>query len=233
MMRKISPGVAFAVVLGSILAFSMPAAAQEVRSEFNISGTAFVSSSKTSGGLRYDPTDSGGFLVGYRHNLNEWAGFDVNYGWARNTQKFLTTGGTPFGPVGTEFSGARFSIHQPSVDFVAHTPTFWGMRPYVLAGFAALIFNPVDRNVAGLAFTPFTPAPGVSARIPTRWEPAFVYGGGADISLVTRSVGTPGVAIRVGYRGYVHEVPDFGFQPLDMDATTHVAMPEVGLVLRF
>jgi outer membrane immunogenic protein len=230
-------GVLCALFLGMIVVSSLPAAAQEVKNEISVEATAFVPQAKTDdAGLRYDPTGSGGLLFGYRYNINEWAGLDVNYGWARNSQRFVTSTPILIIPAGAELAGARFNVHQPSIDFVAHTPTFYGLRPYVLAGFAGFIFDPVEEDVPQSILVSTGAGPRtitVTQHIPTKWRPAFLYGLGLDFSLVTRAAGTPGVGLRVGYRGFVHKVPDFSFAGFDSDATTHTAMPEVGVVFRF
>ena len=171
--------------------------------------------------LVHRATDTGGVLAGYRYNINHWASVEANYGWNRNSQQYFALG---FGE-----NRIRSNINQVTADFVARTPTFKHLRPYVLGGGGALIFNPVERNVA------LSNASGVRTltRIPTRGQGTFVYGGGADIDLTTRGATMPGVSLRLGYRGYVYQVPDFGFRRLDVDSWTHTAQPEVGLTFRF
>jgi opacity protein-like surface antigen len=58
-------------------------------------------------------------------------------------------------------------------------------------------------------------------------RPAFVYGGGLDYRLVRH------VALRLEYRGFVYDRPDFGIAGLSSNITTHTAEPSAGLVFHF
>lgn len=153
--------------------------------------------------------------------FNRWAAVEANYGWNRNSQEYFT-------PT-VALNRIQTDIHQVTADFVARTPTFGHFRPYVLGG-GGLIFNPVERNVA---FTTGATTARTVIRVPTRGQGTFVYGGGADIDLTSRGSKMPGISLRLGYRGYVYKVPDFGFSRLDLDNWTHTAQPEAGLTFRF
>lgn len=215
-----------AIPLSMILGCGLLAAAQEVRSEVTFSGTGIFTKDANNNGLLHKATDTGGVLAGYRYNISRWAAVEANYGWNRNSQEYFTLR-PGFGAVGDRIQA---NIHQVTADFVYRIPTVKHLRPYVLGGGGALIFNPVERNVAFTSGGIFSP--GV-VRVPTRAQGTFVYGGGADIDLTTREGRKPGVSVRLGYRGYVYQVPDFGFSRLDLDSWTHTAQPEAGLTFRF
>jgi opacity protein-like surface antigen len=55
----------------------------------------------------------------------------------------------------------------------------------------------------------------------------FVYGGGADYDM------TKHISLRVEYRGFVYNRPDFGLSALPSGVSTHTAQPSAGLVFRF
>ena len=202
------------VFLGIFLACGLLASAQEVPSELTFSGTGIFTGTTSNNGLQHQATDTGGVLASYRMNVNRWAAVEVNYGWNRNSQEYFVAG-LPLARVQT-------NIQQATADFVAKFPTYHQMRPYLLGGGGALIFDPT-----GSGFLP------VSSRIPTRAQGAFVYGGGVDFDLTNRGPGRPGVGLRLGYRGYVYGVPDFGFSQIDLRSWTHTAQPEAGLTFRF
>jgi hypothetical protein len=210
-----------AILLGVILACSLLAAAQEVRSEVTVSAIGVFNYDTNSNFLVHRATDSGGVLAGYRYNINHWAAVEANYGWNRNSQEYFALG------VGE--NRIQSDVNQVTADFVARTPTFGHFRPYVLGGGGALIYDPVTR---------FVPLAGINGqrtltRIPTRGQGTFVYGGGADIDLTTRGSRLSGVSLRLGYRGYAYQVPNFGFRRLELNSWTHTAQPEAGLTFRF
>lgn len=227
MLRKL------AIFPGIILAFGLLASAQEVRSEITVSGTGWFTKDTNNNGLQQKATESGGWQAGYRLNLNRWTAAEVNYGFTRNSQQFFIPG---FSISGSNSANAilanqiQTDVHQLTADFVARVPTHGRIRPYVLAGGGALIFDPVHRTVPLMSGSMILPA---GTRIPTRAQGAFVYGGGTDFDLTSRTGGKPGVALRLGYRGFVYGTPDFGFPQLDSKSMTHTAQPEAGLTFRF
>src|SRR3981189_3155869 len=79
------------------------AVAQESRSEISAQGIGFYTKDSTGQGIRQHGTDTGGFLVGYRYNLNRWLAAETNYGFVRNTQQYSA-------PLG--FAGLQSNVHQ-------------------------------------------------------------------------------------------------------------------------
>jgi opacity protein-like surface antigen len=196
----------FIVVIAALAASASPAVAQvEQPSQISIQGTALVTKSSTDQIPSNDVTKSGGFLVGYSYQFNRWLGAEGNYGYSRNTNNFVTFGG---------LSSLEANFHEATGALVAHVPlSVRGVRPYVLGGGGALIFDPTDKfNVAG-------------AERQTRGT--FVYGGGANFDI------TSNFGLRAEYRGLVYKVPDFGVNALNLDKFTHLAQPSFGFYFRF
>jgi hypothetical protein len=212
-----------AILLGGFLTCGLLVSAQEVPVEFTVSGTGFFTTSTNSNNLHYQTTQTGGVLAGLRFNINRWAAFEGNYGWNRNSQKYFTTGGLLA-------TGIQTNIHQVTGDFVFKIPSSGHAHPYLLAGGGAMIFDPESRAV--LVATPNTIIAS-GARASTRAQGAFVYGGGADFDVTHRAAGKPGVSLRLGYRGYVYGVPNFGLKQLNVGRTLNTAAPEAGLTFRF
>src|SRR5215510_910811 len=194
-------------VLGFIVVIMIGAASAstafaqvEQPSQISIQGTALVTKSSTDQIPSNDVTKSGGFLVGYSYQFSRWLGAEGNYGYSRNTNNFVTFGG---------LSSLQADFHEVTGALVAHIPVnVRGVRPYVLGGGGALVFNPTDKFIV------------TGAERQTRGT--FVYGGGANFDL------TKNFGVRAEYRGLVYKVPDFGLDKLNLDKFTHLAQPSVG-----
>ena len=196
----------FMVLIIAVAASASTAFAQvEQPSQISIQGTALVTKSSTDQIPSNDVTKSGGFLVGYSYQFSRWLGAEGNYGYTRNTNNFVTFGG---------LSSLEADFHEVTGALVAHVPVkVHGVRPYVLGGGGALVFDPTDKfTVSG-------------AERQTRGT--FVYGGGANFDI------TSNFGLRAEYRGLVYKVPDFNVSALNLDKFTHLAQPSFGFYFRF
>ena len=183
---------------------SVTAMAQESRSEISVQGTGFFTKDSEGNGIQDHATNTGGFLIGYRYNINRWLAAETNYGYDRNTQNYFGNGGR-----------VQSNVHQATGEAVVKLPGFHRLQPYGLAGGGALMFDPTGNaggTVAGAT-----------------WEArgAFVYGVGADYAF------TKHISLRAEYRGYVYKAPDFNLASLNTNAWTHTAQPSAGFVYRF
>jgi outer membrane immunogenic protein len=185
--------------------FATSALAQvEQPSQITVQGTALITKDSTTDSATNHATRTGGFLVGYSYQFNNWAGVEGNYGYTRNNQNYFGTFGQ---------SSVRSDFHEVTGSFVFHIPLrVANVRPYALAGGGALIFDPVDNFSNG---------------IDRQARGTFVYGGGANFD-VTRNFG-----IRAEYRGLVYKAPDFKVDALNLDKFTHLAQPSAGFYFRF
>lgn len=197
-------------LLLTVFLLASSARAQEdgfLRHEVAVQGTGFFTKDSNQNGTLQHSTNTGGFLVNYRFHINGWLAAEASYGYDRNTQENSTPGGN---------FGIQANIHQATGALVADLPvTFARMRPYVLAGAGALVFDPTGNNT------------GVVSGAQRQARPAFVYGGGVDYRLVRH------VALRLEYRGFVYDRPDFGIATLSSSVLTHSAQPSAGLVFHF
>src|SRR5437868_15020211 len=91
------------ISLAVVFVLSVGATAQESRSEISVQGTGFFTKDSNGQGIRQKATDTGGFLVGYRYNLNRWFAAEANYGFVRNTQQYSV-------PLG--ISGIQTNVNQ-------------------------------------------------------------------------------------------------------------------------
>ena len=192
-------------LVGVLTLLSATGVAQEVRSEISVQGTGFFTKDADGNGIRQRATDTGGFLVGYRYNINRWLAAEGNYGYDRNTQIYFGDGG----------ARVQSNIHQFTGSAVMKLPGFARIQPFALAGGGALVFDPTGN------------ARGNFARATTKTRGAFVYGAGADYAF------TRHISLRAEYRGYVYKAPDFNLASLNTDSWTHIAQPSAGIVFRF
>ncbi len=196
-------------LLGAVLLLASSARAQEgvLHHEVSVQGTGFFTKDSLQNGTLQHSTNTGGFLVNYRFHLNGWLAAEASYGYDRNTQLNFTPSGN---------SGVQSNVHQATGALVVNLPVYVAkMRPYVLAGAGALVFDPTG-NTGG-----FVSGAQRQAR------PAFVYGGGVDYGLMRH------IALRLEYRGFAYNRPDFGLATLSSNVTTHTAQPSAGLVVHF
>ena len=197
-------------LLGTVLLLASSARAQEggfMRHEVAVQGTGFFTKNSQQNGTLQHSTNTGGFLLNYRFHINGWLAAEASYGYDRNTQQNFTPGGN---------FDIRTNVHQATGALVANLPvSIARMRPYVLAGAGALVFDPTG-DTGGLV-----------SGAQRQARPAFVYGGGVDYRLVRH------VALRLEYRGFVYDRPDFGIAALNSNVTTHSAEPSAGIVLHF
>jgi len=145
------------ITLG-MAAMALPAFSQSEdpgRNEVSVQALGSFVESTTSDGARNSATNSGGVLVNYRRFFNIHNGIEVNYGYALNTQSFLSPSGE---------SGVKTNSHEVSGAYVFRLP-LKRFTPFVLAGAGALIFDPKDFQGAN-----------------SQTRAAFVYGGGADFN---------------------------------------------------
>jgi len=195
------------LLAGFAVLLSLGAVAQESRSEISLEGTGFFTKDTSGQGISRTTTDTGGFQVGYRYNINRWLAAEGNYGYDRNTEKY-------FGGFGE--SRVQANVHAVTGDVVVKLPLrVKGISTYALAGGGGLIFDPTG-NFGGSV-------PGASSQ----GKGAFLYGGGADYAF------TRHLSLRAEYRGFVYKNPDFGLAGLRTDSWTHTAQPSAGVVLHF
>jgi len=148
----------FIVSVSILLTACVSVWAQEPRHEVTIQGSGLFPKETTESGITSKPTYSGGFLAGYRFNVNKWLAVEGNYDYFRNSQKYLDSGGSAL---------VNTNVHAITGLAVFKIPTSAFVKPYALAGGGAMIFDPRDAN-----------------SLSQQTRGTFVYGGGADVPLM-------------------------------------------------
>jgi len=146
-------------VIAGAASIALPAFAQsEEVGKNEVSVQAFGSFLKatTDNGIQNSATNSGGVLGSYRYFFDIHNGVEVNYGYALNTQNFLSPSAA---------LGVKSYSHEVSAAYVFRLP-LKHFTPFVTAGAGALVFDPKDFQGAD-----------------SQTRAAFVYGGGADFNL--------------------------------------------------
>jgi len=146
-------------LIAGFASMALPAFSQSENPEKNeVSVQAFGSfvRSTTDNGIRNSATNSGGVLGSYRYFFGVHNGVEVNYGYALNTQNFLSSNGVV---------GVQNYSHEVSTAYVFRLP-LKRLTPFVTAGAGALVFDPKDYQGAD-----------------SQTRAAFVYGGGADFNI--------------------------------------------------
>src|SRR6266446_6238378 len=121
----------------SLASLALPAFSQsETPGKNEVSVQAFGSFVKgtTNNGIENQATNSGGVLGSYRYFFNNHSGVEANYGYALNTQNFLSSSGA---------LGVKSYSHEVSAAYVFRLP-LKRFTPFVLAGAGALVFDPKD-----------------------------------------------------------------------------------------
>lgn len=194
------------VTLVAVFALATGMAFAQSSGDFSANLTGAFGTSTSGNGLTQTPTNSAGLLLSGRFNFGQFSAIEANYGYTKNSQKYLDQFGN--------FTAVQAGVHEVTGAYVLrmnHGP----VRPFALAGGGLLVFDPTSANNP-LLFT--------GSR---QTRPTFLYGAGADIRLNRL------VALRAQYRGLLYKAPTFGESSLDTGSVEHTAEPSVGLVVRF
>lgn len=143
--------------LAILLAFCSIMWGQEERHEVTIQGSGFFPKETTDTGITSTPTYSGGFLAGYRFNINEWVALEGDYDFFSNSQRY-------FSPAMA--TNVKAYVHGITGAMVIKFPNSSIMKPYALIGGGALVFDPRDNNL-----------------LESQTRGAFLYGGGLDVAI--------------------------------------------------
>lgn len=144
------------VGLSVLLAIGSSVWAQEAKHEVTVQGSGFFTKETDGNGLSNTPTYSGGFLAGYRFNLNRRFAFEGDYDYFRNAQRYSGT-----------VAQIKTNVNAVTGAVVVKLPKLMILRPYALAGGGGIIFDPHDAQ-----------------SIETQARGTFVYGAGADVPLM-------------------------------------------------
>lgn len=180
------------------------------RSEFSLQVTGVFTATKKATLNQHLATDSAGLLLGYRFNINPWEAVEVQYGYTRNGQRYITPGTAPGAP-STNFA-LTADMHELVANEVLSTPRIAGIfQPFIVAGGGLLYFRPRG---------------GTAIAASSQRRGTFNVGAGVDFHILH-------LGARAEFQELIFKIPDFKNPLLSIDKWTHVAQPSVGLILTF
>ena len=144
-----------------------------------------------------------GALITIRYIKSPFIGFEGNYGYARYTENFSAY----------VIGGSQTKATEYTLGYVAHTPTFFGLQPFVSAGAGSLVFRPT---------------PGGGQGLPEQARMAYYYSAGAENTVFSSHFG-----IRAQVRQIFFKAPDLGQNYLTINKRTSTFEPGIGIFLRF
>lgn len=191
---------------------------QLARIDLGISG-AGIFTTRTSGmnylqqNVTLSPSNTLGALVTVRYTKSPLVGVELNYSYVRYTDDFTGTnsaavikGTTPF------VLGIQTKLNEYTVGYVAHTPHYFGVQPFISAGLGLLAYHPTAGG--GQGFLP-------------QAEAAYYYTLGADAPLNDK----------FGFRASFHQVfslaPDYKTNYLRNSGHALTSEPTLGFYVRF
>ncbi len=213
------------IIAAALLCTSAGLCQDDGHFDASFNGAAVFTSGTDGNGIHHGATIGANYFGTFRAKLNAKSSFIFTYGRAKNSQTYQTN--FDFHELTTivEYSGAY-----------VYSPFQKGkFEPFVLLGGAALRFKPRSTWVFFPDFADNVPnRVSIDLGAKTQTEPAFLYGVGLDYKLHNR------IALRLQYRGFFYQVPDFGVNTASGGAVSfttggraHMAEPSVGLVFRF
>ena len=114
----------------------------------DVSGIEKRDAASTHNNLLISPSSTVGELITLRYVAKPLAGFEFNFGNSRYTQNFTFT--PPLVP--SLLHSAQTGVREITFGYVAHTPSFHGVQPYLGAGGGTIRFKPTPNGGEGLPF---------------------------------------------------------------------------------
>ncbi len=194
------------MLLGALILSAMTAFGQESRQDVSVSAYGLLAPNVTGNAVHMTTTRTVGFLGSYRYLLTPRSGLELNYSFAQNSNKYITS----FIPNG------RIHTRQQELSAAyVYNMTFKRFNPFVEAGPGAMIYTPIkDYGTNNL-----------DAKGNTRIGAMFGAGVAYEIS--------PSFDVRAEYRGWVAKAPDFGISDIKTNRYEVLSMPAIGVAYHF
>lgn len=215
------------IVTAALFLLTSAGLGQDGHYDVSANATAVFTSQSDGNGIAQSATNGSEYFGTFRVKFKKKHSLAFNYGRAKDSQVYQTGFDFHVLTTITEYSGVYI-----------YNPVKKGrFEPFVLAGAGGLVFSPRSTWVV---------LPNLPNNIPNRvqinlgavkqTEIAFLYGAGVDY----RIPGSTRFALRLQYRGFVYDAPDFkltgtsgGAVSFFTGAKGHMAEPSIGLVFRF
>ena len=189
------------------------------RAELFVNGFGLFGNGTSSNAINQQETQSGGVSVGYRFHLNAVSALEGRYGFSRDSQKY-TIGGT-----GGTVSSVPAYLSEISASYVYSLPKSRYLQPFLEGGGGLVLFVP--GNYGGGSTASNSLYGGTSSGLQTQAKGMFVYGGGADVPVMSR------VSFRIEVRSLIYKTPDFGTVTFQTNSFNFLYEPSLGVTYHF
>ena len=190
------------------------------RAEVFVNGFGVFGNGTSGNAISQQETQSGGVSVGYRFHLNAASALEGRYGFSHDSQKY-TIGGT-----GGTVSSVPSYFSEISGSYVYSLPKSRYLQPFLEGGGGLLIFSPGNYGGGSIA-TSNSLYGGTSSGLQTQTKGMFVYGGGADVPVMSR------VSFRIEVRSLIYKTPDFGTVAFQTNTFRFTYEPSLGVTYHF
>jgi opacity protein-like surface antigen len=216
---------AWVVVAAVFLLTSLGVSQDDGHFDGSFNGAAVFTRQTDGNGIRQSATIGSNYFGTFRFRFRPKHSLIFNYGRAKNSQVYQSDFDYHVLTTITEYSGAY-----------VYSPFRKGrFEPFALVGAAALRFNPTSTWVVFPDFADNVPNRVlINLGAAKQTGAAVLYGAGVDYQLHGR------FALRLQYRGFFYQVPDFKVNTASGGAVSfaaasrgHMAEPSIGLVFRF
>ena len=196
------------MLLGALILSAMTAFGQESRQDVSVSGTGVFGPQVTGNAVHLTPTSTLGLLASYRYMLTPRSALELNYGFAQNSDKYVTS----FIPNG------RIHARQQELSAAyVYNLSFKRFNPFLEAGVGAMIFTPIKDYLTN----------NLDAKQNTNI--GALFGGGVAYEI------SPSFDIRAEYRGFLVKAPDFSTPNSDFKTNRYevISTPAIGVAYHF
>ena len=195
------------MLLGVLMLSAAAGYAQESRQDVSFSGTGiFGPTIHGAANVQQSSTGALGLLMSYRYMLTPRSALELNYSFAQNSQKFVTS----FSPY------ARIHARQQEITAAyVYSLNFKRFSPFAEVGVGTLIFTPILDQGTNLLTTKSTKGIG------------GLFGAGVAYEL------SPSFDIRAEFRGFLVKAPNFGQTNFSTNRYEIISMPTIGVAYHF
>jgi len=195
---------------------SRPAYGYGGRAEIFVNGFGLFGNGTSGNAINQQETQSAGASVGYRFHLNAASAVEGRYGFSRDSQKYT---------IGSTVSSVPAYLSEISASYVYSLPKSRYLQPFLEGGGGLVLFVP--GNYGGVSTASNSLYGGTSSGLQTQAKGMFVYGGGADIPVMSR------VSFRIEVRGLAYKTPDFGTVAFQTNSFSFLYEPSLGVTYHF
>jgi len=195
------------MVIGALLLGSAVGYAQESRQDVSLSGFGLLAPNVQGNGVNpMSTTITTGFLGSYRYMVTPRSALELNYGFAQNSIKYITS---------SIKNGEVHTRQQEITGAYVYTLNFKRYNPFAEVGVGGMIFTPILDNGTHQ----------LDAKQNTNI--GALFGGGVAYEI------SPSFDIRAEYRGFLAKAPNFNYANFRTNRYEWYSSPTIGIAYHF